>query len=447
MLAKATSAAVWAAASFTMALASPSALAAEPVLSHAEDAPAVADRFLAADEARDRQDYPLAERRYRQLIAETDGELRIEARFRLAVMLDSQGHQRAAAVELRAILAEKPDAQGIRLMLARMLAQAGDGEAARQEFRQAEALGLPLEIQPVVRQFVDALRSSKPVGGSFSLAIVADSNVNRATRSDTLETVIAPFQLSQDAQAQSGAGAGLAGQVYGRVPLADGLRLLARFSGQADLYDKSQFNDVRGGGQIGVEWVTARDRVAPAAGRSYRWFGGARYVTTDTLSLGWRHKAGTRATFDTTFSIGKADYALNNGLDGDVYDLSLRYERALSPVHGVIVGASAQRQDAADRGFATTSGGFDALYWRQAGKLTIYGSLGLQHLEADARLLLFAQRRTDWLVTATAGASLTQTRIAGFSPFVRASYVRNSSTVGLYDYAKTRIEAGLSRAL
>ena len=212
----------------------------------------MADRFLAADEARDRQDYPLAERRYRQLIAETDGELRIEARFRLAVMLDSQGHQRAAAVELRAILAEKPDAQGIRLMLARMLAQAGDGEAARQEFRQAEALGLPLEIQPVVRQFVDALRSSKPVGGSFSLAIVADSNVNRATRSDTLETVIAPFQLSQDAQAQSGAGAGLAGQVYGRVPLADGLRLLARFSGQADLYDKSQFNDVRGGGQIGV---------------------------------------------------------------------------------------------------------------------------------------------------------------------------------------------------
>ena len=57
----------------------------------------VADRFLAADEARDRNEPILAEQRYRALIAETAGELRIEARFRLAVMLDARGKQTEAA--------------------------------------------------------------------------------------------------------------------------------------------------------------------------------------------------------------------------------------------------------------------------------------------------------------------------------------------------------------
>jgi outer membrane protein len=408
--------------------------------------PAVSDRFLAADAARDGKDYGLAERRYRALIAETEGELRVEARFRLAVMLDTLGKQAEAAIELRTILAEKPDAQGIRVILARMLAQAGEGEAARREFRQAEQAGLPPEVQVVVRQFVAALRSSKPMGGSFSAAFVADSNANRATRADTLDTIIAPFQLSEDAQAQSGTGASVAGQVYARAPLAKGLKILARVSGQGDFYDKSRFNDIRGGGQIGLEWVTRKDRIAPSIGRSYRWFGGDRYATTDTVSLSWRHKAGDKAMIDGTAAIGKANYAQNDGLDGRVYDLSLRYERALSPKHGASIALSAQRQDAVDPGYATTSGGLDALYWWQAGKLTLFGSVGLNHLEADARLLLFARRRSDWLVAATVGASLSDSRIAGFTPLLRGSYTHNRSTVALYDHSRARIEFGLSRS-
>lgn len=406
---------------------------------------AVADRFLAADAARDRKDHTLAERRFRALVAETEGELRIEARFRLAVMLDTLGRQREAAAELRAILADKPDAQGIRVLLARMLAQTGEGEAARREFRQAEEAGLPPEVQAVVRQFVGALRSSKPVGGSFGVAFVADSNVNRATRSDTLETIIAPFQLSEDAQAQFGAGANLTGQVFARAALAGRLKLLARLSGQGDLYDAARFNDLRGGGQIGVEWVTARDRIAPAVGRSYRWFGGDRYATTDTFSLGWRHKAGGKALIDGTIAIGKADYALNQGLDGPVYDASFRYERAISARHGASIALSGQRQDARDPGYATKAGGADALYWRQAGRLTVFGLLGLQRLEADARLLLFPERRKDSLVSATLGASLTQSPVAGFTPTARVSYTRNKSTVTLYDYSRFRFECGFSR--
>ncbi len=405
----------------------------------------VSVRFLAADEARDRRDFALAERRYRNLIDQTDGELRIEARFRLAVMLDSLGRQTDAVVELRAILVEKPDAQGIRVILARMLAQTGEGDEARQEFRQAEAAGLPLEIQTVVRQFMTALRSNRPVGASLGLAFVADNNVNRATRSDTLDTIIAPFQLSQDAQAQTGKGLDLTGQIYARMSLARKIKLIARLSGQADLYDRSAFNDIRGGGQFGLEWSSPKDRIAPNIGRSWRWFGGDRYATTDTFSLSWRHKAGSRTQFEGTAAIGRANYALNDGLDGRVYDLSLRYQRALSQKQGVSFTLVGQRQAAADPGYATTSGGFDAFYWRQVGKQTIFGSVDLNRLEADARLLLFPLRRKDWLLGATVGASWSQDSIAGFTPLLRGSYTRNISTVTLYDYSRFRLEFGLSR--
>jgi outer membrane protein len=406
----------------------------------------ISDRFLAADDARDRRDFPLAEQRYRALIAETEGELRIEARFRLAIMLDSLGNQSAAATELRAILLEKPDAQAIRVILARMLAQSGEGEAARREFREAEQAGLPPEVQVIVRQFVAALRSSKPVGASLSLAFVTDGNVNRATGSDTVDTIIAPFQLSKDAQAQSSTGLTTAGQIYARAPLYKGVKLLARVSGQGDLYDKSNFNDIRGGGQIGLELVTLKDRVAPSIGRSYRWFGGDRYATTDTLSLSWRHKASGKALIEGTVAVGNANYAQNDGLDGRVYDFALRYERALSQKHGANITLSAQRQAANDPGYATASGGLDALYWRQAGKLTLFGSFGLNYLEADSRQLLFPRRRKDWLVSAAAGASLPQSQIAGFTPLLRGTYLRNSSTVTLYDYSRIRIEFGLSRS-
>ena len=419
-------------------------LAAPPASLQSPEISTVADRFLAADEARDKGDFTLAEQLYRALIAETDGELRIEARFRLALMLDTIGRHLDAATELRAILVEKPDAQGIRVILARMLAQAGEGGAARREFRQAEEAGLPPAVEAVVHRYIDALRSSKPVGGSLSLALVADNNVNRATRSDTLDTVIAPFQLSEDAQAQPGVGANLSGQFYVRAPLANRIKVLARLSGQGDFYDKHQFNDMRGGGQIGLEWTTGRDRFEPSIGRSYRWFGGDRYATTNTLSLGWRHKAGLRAQIDGTITVGKANYARNDGLDGWIYDVSLRYERALSSNDGASISLSAQRQASVDPGYATKSGGLDALYWRQMGALAVYGTVGLHHLGADQRLLLFPQRRMDWIVTATAGASLNRS-IAGFTPLIRASYTRDRSTITLYDYTKFRVELGLSR--
>jgi len=66
---------------------------------------AFADRAIAAG------DFATAEIAYRALSTNPDLELRTEARFRLAMMLaDRLNRHRDAAIELRKILDEKPDA-------------------------------------------------------------------------------------------------------------------------------------------------------------------------------------------------------------------------------------------------------------------------------------------------------------------------------------------------
>lgn len=406
----------------------------------------LADRFMAADAARDGRDFARAEALYRQLIADTDGELRIEARYRLALMLDGTGKPRQAIAELQEILAEKPDQPGIRLILARMLTAVGESRAARREYQLAQAAGLPPDVTALVDQFLGALRSSKKVGGSLSLVVAPDSNINRSTGSDTIATVFTPFTLSEDARAQSGIGTSLAAQGYARLPLADRLSLLAKLNGQADLYPgKPQFNDIRGGGQVGLEWQSAKSRISPGIGRSYRWYGGELYATATAFSLTWTHQASRKTSIEAAFAANRAVYADNAALDGWIYDASLSYQRNLSNRDGVSVGLSVQRQAAADPAYATTSGGVEGLYWRQVGKVSLAGSLALRRLEADERINLLPERRRDWLVSATAAASFANTRVAGFSPLARINYSRNFSTVELYDYSRIRLELGLVR--
>ena len=177
----------------------------------------VAELFAFADNARDSGDYDAAETAYRALATNPELELRTEARFRLALMLEQQKRLTDAAVLLRQILDEKPDAARVRLELARMLALMGDLPGAARELRQAQATGLPPEVARLVNIYTSALRSQKPFGASVEIALAPDSNINRATESTTLDTIIAQFDLSEDAQAKSGIGLSLKGQAYARA--------------------------------------------------------------------------------------------------------------------------------------------------------------------------------------------------------------------------------------
>lgn len=401
----------------------------------------IADQARAAGRAAD------AEAIYKALSGDPKLEIRSEARFRLGMMYADQQRYTDSALQFRAILDEQPNAARVRLELARVLAAMGDEGRARQQLRQAQATGLPPQVALVVDRFAAALRSNKTLGGNFEAALAPDSNINRATSLKTLDTVIAPLTLSDDARSQSGLGAHLSGQVYARLRVSDRFNLVPRLSGDGTFYQESQFNDLSGSALVGLEWqIGEGDRLMPSGGMTWRTYGGDPYARTATADLRWTHRVGRRAQLDTSFSFGNSSYSRNPLQDGNLYNLGVTLERALTARSGVAVSLNGMRQTARDPGYATASGGLTLVGWRDMGRTTIYANATARRLESDVAISLFGVRRKEWFLRAGMGATFRQIEVAGFSPIVRVAFERNFSTVGIYDYRRVNVDFGITRA-
>ena len=384
---------------------------------------------------------------YDGLAHDPSADIRAEARFRKAALLALGKRYKDAAVLLRSILDEQPEATSVRLELARVLALMGDEVAARRALRQAETSGLPADVAATVQQFSRALRSTRRFGGSLELSFAPDSNVNRATDARTLDTVVAPLTLSREARAQSGLGVKTVASAFLRHPLTDSLTLLPRVAMVGSFHRKSDFNDMSGSALLGVEWGTAADRVTSSIGGSVRHYGDRPYARSAIVTVDWLHPIGDRAQLLTDVSASKVVYSANPLQSGALYDLRLTYERALGARRGVSVGMNVTRQLAKDPGYGAVSGGINAFVWQELGGATAFASIETRHFESDARLFLFTDRRREWFIAGKIGATFRQLKVHGFAPVVRLGWERNFSTVGLYDYRRLSGEFGLSRAI
>ena len=403
--------------------------------------------FELAEAARAAGDFATAETAYRALAENPDPELRTEARFRLGLLLaDSLGRPRDAAVEFRRILDEKPDAPRVRLEQARMQALMGNLGAAEREFRAAQAGGLPPEVEKLVRFYANALSAEKPLGASIEVALAPDSNVNRATRADTLSTVIGDFTLSDDAKSSSGLGLALRGQAYYRTRFDARARLLVRLAGRANLYRRSQFDDQQVSLQVGPEYRLGADRLSVAGGIAQRWYGGADYSLTYGISGNWQHPLGSRAQLRLDAALNHVENRPNPLQSGEDYALSVGIDRAFSSRTGGGVQISAGRTAARDPGFSDVTLGVNTYLFREMGQTTLVGSLGYTRLEADARLLLYPRRRVDDRFTANLGATFRALRIGSLAPFARIGVEHNRSTVGIYHFTRVSGELGLGAA-
>jgi hypothetical protein len=406
-----------------------------------------AELFAFADKMRDAGDFAAAENAYRALARNPDIELRTEARFRLALMLaDRMGKPREAAVELRLILDEKPRAARVRIELARMQALLGNVGAAEHELRAAEAAGLPPDVERMVRFYANALSAQKRLGGSLELAIAPDNNINRATRSDTLGTVIGDFTLNKNAKAQSGIGIDVRGQAYWRAPLGHATDLLVRISGSGDFYRVYQFDDWILSLQAGPEFTSGRDRITLSAGPVWRWYGTDPYTVAFGGTAVWQHPVGKRAQLRVQGAYARLDNRLDDFQDANDFSLTASFDRAFTARAGGGLQVYANREAARDPGYATTGGGLAGYAYRELGHTTVVASLGYGHLEADERLFLYPNRRIDNRFTASIAATFRSLRIGSFAPLAKLSWERNKSTIEIYDYNRISGEFGITSA-
>jgi hypothetical protein len=406
-----------------------------------------AQLFDLADAARDSGDYALAEKAYRALAANRDIELRTEARYRLAMMLaDRQKRWREAAVEMRRILDEKPSIANVRLELARFQAMMGNVGAAAREIRAAQAAGLPPEVDRLVRFFANALDAQKPAGASIEVAIARDTNVNRATRSETFDTVIGDFVLDQNARARSGIGLALRGQAFARKPLSPSADLLLRASADADLYTRSRFDDIAVNFQVGPQIRLGTDRLSLAGLIGWRWFGLTPFSFTWGITANWQHPLGRRAQLRVDGSAVRDDNRFNSLRDATRMSLAAAVERSVSARFGGGVQLSGFREAAGDPSLSLTGGGIAPYLFREFGRTTALLQLSYSHLEADARSFLYLARRRDDRFSASLSATFRALSVGTFAPLVRLRLERNQSTLTIFDFNRTAAEFGITAA-
>ncbi len=406
-----------------------------------------AQLFQYAEEAKAKGNFETAEAAFQALTQDPDIELRTEARFRLALLYaDRMDKPREAAVLLRRILDDKPDAAGVRLELARIQAVMGNMREARRELRAVQATGLPPQVEQMVRFYSKALTAQKRLGGSLQVALAPSTNINRATSSDTLGTIIGDFTLSEDAQAKSGMGVSLRGQSYWRVPLSAKTDILLRASGSGDLYKEKDFDDVTASVQVGPQWRWGADRFSLSGAASWRWYGLKPYSTSVGVTGDWQHPLGKRTQLRLDGRVLFEDNRRNDLQDGERYSASIGLDRAFSSRFGGGVQVHGMRDDAKDPGYSTTSGGVSLYAYREMGRTTAVANVSYRRLEADRRLFLYPERRKDDNASASLSVTFRGLTFGTFAPMARVRYEKNWSTIEIYEFDRVAAEVGIVAA-
>lgn len=98
------------------------------------------------------------------------------------------------------------------------------------------------------------------------------------------------------------------------------------------------------------------------------------------------------------------------------------------------------------RGYSLAMGGTSAYLFRELGRTTLVGTVGYSHLEADARLFLYPDRRVEDRYSASVAATLRALHLGSFAPLVRLKWERNRSSIEIYDYRRVVAEFGVTSA-
>ena len=140
----------------------------------------------------------------------------LQGLFNRGMLLSELGQPMPAADAFRAMLTLDPALLRPRLELARVLADAGDLDAARYHFEQVLAHDLPDAVQRNVQGFLARIREELP---QFSMALewVGDSNPKQATANQEVTIGGLTYRLDNDARAESAMGLRLS--LNGRLPV------------------------------------------------------------------------------------------------------------------------------------------------------------------------------------------------------------------------------------
>jgi tetratricopeptide (TPR) repeat protein len=404
-----------------------------------------AQLFAAADQLAASGDLAGAAQLLQALTQDPHPELRAEARFRLAAVREKMGDLEGAAQTLRDLLAEQPSANPARLELARILGRMGNAKAAEEQIAEAQAWGIPQDVQQNVRRFASTLTATKRRGLTIEATAGPDSNINRSTASQFIDTIIAPFELDKDARRQAGIGATLTAQGYIRNSLG-GVDLLSRGGVRADLYDVARFSDVQLSLDSGPDLPLGRVHLRPSTLYERRWFGGSLFATGFGANLNFTAPLSARSQLELNGSRVRQNIKPNPAQDGWRTALTADLYEALWQRTTARFTARYGRLDARVTPESLRQFGGGLLLAQDSPGATLFGEVDYTWTHGIAPQFLFGKIRRDHRWDLTGGVIFKSRKFGGFSPLVRVTHSESRANILLYDYRRTRLDVGFTRS-
>lgn len=372
-------------------------------------------------------------------------DIRAEANFRLGQIEEREGNKSAAARRYRAVLDAQPDATRVRLDLARVLAEMGQIEAARDQVRRANTRGLPEAVARSVERFRLSLRSLSRKGASLQISIAPDSNVVSANNASSVLVGSVPVELRDEARAHSGLGLAVNAEAFWRPRLGDRENFIINLAGSAELYTYARANDIDLVLSAGPEFVRGPTRWRPMLRAEQRWFGQRPFNHGWGANLNVQHSLGAKSQIQVDLTGMRRFYPGNRGLDGTAWLANVRFDRALSPRFVVRLGARAGLQGARLPAYANRNLGTDIIVSRDFGKQSAFARASLTKVWGRAPFLFPPDRREDWIADMEVGLSTRKVLVAGLTPSARLRYTQSWSPIFFYAFNRVKVEFGLSR--
>lgn len=445
----------------TMLLSCPQATAqaqdhAEPSSADFEIGAADQRRDITADEAIDvakwliyRKNPEQARELLEAMVRDDDGftpdqENRIE--FLIGMIDMNAGDHESAIMHFRRVIASQPDAVRVRLELGRAFYLMDDYGNAQRQFLFARAGDLPENVRRNVDRYLVAIRSLRTMQYSFSLSVARDSNLNAGPSSDTITMYGLPFELSDDAKANSGVG--LAIDAGAEFAPRIGKRLKWRFGTQFHRaqYRRVRFDDMTISAYSGPHLTLRKWDFNLLGTYAHRWYGNKPYTGVIGGRFSGTYFVTSRLGIGGAVALNRLRYPRYKPQGGTSRNASLTMFYTPSPSSSLNARATIGRHRAQDPAFANRIRQIRLGITKEMGSgFTITASPTYSRIIYDAALAAFEKRRIDHQLIGQLVILNRKIDLFGVTPRVIFTHTRNDSSVDLYRYRRNRLELGVTR--
>src|SRR6185312_9807439 len=368
-----------------------------------------------------------------------------EALFLMATIAVAEKEYDTAISLYRRILVREPDAERVRLDLARAFFLKGDYDNADRQFRFARAGDIDDAVKANVDHFLAAINRLRQWTLNFSVALAPDTNQNAATSASQVNIFGLPFALDKSARRQSGIG--LAGDVGGEWSPLLGDNIKARIG--ADLYrveySGGQFDDMTVSAYGGPQVLFSNWDVSVLATGFKRWFANQDYVSGAGGKLAGDYGITSNWLVGASLGGQSVTNAFIPEQSGPLWTSQIQAAYVLSPSSLLQLQLGFNRQEARVAPYSYSAVWFGGGYSQD---LPFGFSAGLQpsyfFTDYDAPLAGFGITRSDR--TLMLNLSLLNRRFDyhGFTPKFSVSFTDQESNIPLYKYTRAQFQIGVT---